>query len=244
MSSLKILNRGVLVRNYLLFLMMGPLFSFILWSLGTGEGTFNLTNLIQYAYKNVFILLVSLLTVISVYSIRKISHFFITLYLITFGFVVFWPLLTDFDKGIFVLGFIYLMIFILFWLFWGQEIKDVVYRPALSIFHLDKRSEYNLKCLVTFENGEESWGQVSNWDRSGVFIVFDKPINMPNGKIEFTINFVGRTFIQKGLIISKYGNAIGVKIEKSDKILGKTFNWEGLYEILEDRGYIPFGERI
>ncbi|OFZ56831.1 MAG: hypothetical protein A2328_04825 [Bdellovibrionales bacterium RIFOXYB2_FULL_36_6] len=79
---MRLFRRSVIVYQYIAFLFLSYLYSYILASLDSGESAFNLVKSFNFIVNNKILLLLVLVSMVSVYLVKRWSKFVILLFMI------------------------------------------------------------------------------------------------------------------------------------------------------------------
>lgn len=142
------------------------------------------------------------------------------------------------------MNFIFAAISYYLYLVLKESLNKACYNPLIYKYDLLNNEPYGIKAKISDLSGVLiSEGELVNWDLDGFFIKFNvSPRKLPK-KIQLSIYFRQKEFVHEGDVVSAIPNngGIGIQInhnfQKADKT--RRFNWEELYSILKNMGFIP-----
>lgn len=200
-----------------------------------GETAVNLQRFTSFVVLNKVQLSLGLISFVWVFFFWKYMEILFVIYCLLLNINVFSYFYNSFDKLILIFNFIFMVISYTFILLLRSEKKEPVYEPKFKKHFLGRKCELNIPCRVNTGSREYS-GYLTNWDSNGVFVFLDGEQKIVvKGKVDLEFDFCNKTFKNKGIVRTNYGNGYGVSIHKN----GDGLNWKKLYNVLNDRGYKP-----
>ena len=233
--KVKLVKRTLVVKNTLLFLIMGLAYLQIIHSLRNGESAASLESFISLLKLQPALIGAFVLSFISIFFATMGSRFFF----LAFQFLIIGQSLMmfieTFDKVILVLNFVYILSAYYFYLFWNLEMSEAFYKPFFHKASIGRVVSQNLPVEVRSE-GISLDGKISNWDHSGLFVHLDDHAKLLSGKVLLKIKFEDLDFSNTAQVISRYGNGVGLRILPTSK---EGLSWDQFYDIIDDRGLRP-----
>jgi len=244
---MRLFKRSIIVYQYIAFMLLSYLYTYILVSLDSGESAFNLVKSLKFIADNKILLLLVLVSAMSVYMVKRWSKFVILLFMVLTLLNEFNIFFYKLDKIVLVLIFFHVLIFFNYYLLWNIELEDVVYRPGYSKHDCWKKYHYDFASEIELANGVIFPIKLTNWDQRGIFCLIDESeqkmdVRSMGLPVVLRLKFENETFEEYGKIVSSYGKGYGLKFIKVKK--EKTsWGWRDFYTIIRDRGYTPYFAR-
>jgi len=194
---------------------------------------------LQFSLKNfLFIPPVSLLSIFLIRKFKHSSSYMLLFHMILIWSCSFWVLyLTHLDKVLLGLVFFEVLLSFYFYQLWNEELSLACHNPDFSVYDLNPESFHTFHGHLDLKQKYYQF-TLSNWDENSCFIKLKNPGPI-SGECLVTINYDGQEFIQKGKIVSEYGDFQGVGIKFLKDKNNPNFNWTIFYEILHERGILP-----
>jgi len=236
--SIRIIKRSPVINNSSLFVLLSVFFLHMTESLYNGVSSFDKKYLIDFYYANKAVIFFSAITFYSVFTGKKISKYLLFILTASISFLQIKIFASNFDKVILFLSVFYILTSYFFVVCLASELNDSCYVPGYNKWDLEKVSHFPLVVRVDDLRGNVSEGHLTNWNKSGCFLYFDKGNESKRGKVLLNIKAFGREFEHKGEVVSSYFKGMGVKLTGNVVDQHEVLNWTNLCEILSDRGYL------
>lgn len=234
--KLKIVSKSNIVWNIMIFVVLSAAFFIIQNAMKGQSSSFNISYLKDMFKQFSYIFIIHVICLVTVYNLKKISKFFflLTVFLVLLENTIL--LKDDVDKlSIFINSF-YIIWSFFFYQILKLEISEPYYYLNYSNYEMFEPVLLNIHCFANDLNNESFRGKIVNWSENGIFVKFDKPVNLLNiNKLE--VNFNDEVFNIKVKNVSKTNDLLGYgfRIIKSEKKVTE-FNWDDLYSILDEMG--------
>ncbi len=235
---MKHFKRSVLTKNLSTFLLCGPLFVFVSESYYQGLSAFDLDRLYDFFSGQSAYNLMLILSLYTVFWVKRLSLIVLPLFFAMNIFLGIQIFIGSLDKLLLILNFIYLGASFIFITFWSDELQDAIYNPFFTPQDIEKRSGYNLIAELVDQNGGLCIASITNWDKEGCFMNILDGAKIPKGTVEIKMEFNGIHFDQRARVMTNYDKGIGIKFIL-DKRVEQEYNWNELYELINDMGYKP-----
>jgi hypothetical protein len=224
----------------MIFLVFSVFYLHIIISLSNGVSALELKGLLQFLKERYYIFIWMAVSLWSVYRIKKISRFFIATYSIAILATGMSLFATNYDKIILMFNFIFILTSFVLFVFWGIELKDIIYCPGYDLHQIGRKSLYPIDVDFELRSGEKIRGYLTNWGQASCFSVAKWPKGYKDD-VKINITFENYHFSQKGLVVSHYASGVGIKFfdEPGEKTT-TNYNWNEFYNIIKDRGFHPF----
>ena len=247
---MRLFRRSVIVYQYIAFLFLSYLYSYILASLDSGESAFNLVKSFNFIVNNKILLLLVLVSMVSVYLVKRWSKFVILLFMILTLLSEFDIFFYKLDKIVLVLIFFHVLIFFTYYLLWNIELEDVVYRPGYSKYDCWKKFYYDFVSEIELKSGVIFPIKLTNWDQRGIFCLIDESeqkmdMRLMESPIILRLKFENETFEEYGKIVYSYDKGYGLKFikTKNEKFNVSVGKWN-INPLIFDKYAVPIIDEI
>ena len=233
---LKILKREIIVFNLMGFCLLSLFLFHICLSLFHGHSSFSSLKLFEFSREHVHLLLLAALTVISIYTGRKISIGLLILFAIVI-FVKFAILyIQSSDKFLLLISLFYIFFAYFFCQLWLIELKDPIYSPGIARGQIANYNVYNLAVTVRDSSGVMAQGWISNLGARSCFIVVSQPAQL-KGMVSLEVDWLGKKFRCVGKVMSICKNGYGIRTH--EEMMPQAYHyWSDLFYIAGQRGLV------
>ena len=230
---LELYRRGTIIRNQMVFIILSFVYLQIVREMAVGQSALNQKSFWLLVERHQWLFALGLVTLALTYYGKRLAKPFFVFYAVSIVFLSAQTFIHGFDKFILVLNFIYILLSYYFYLFLASELDQSLYRPGFVSNSIGAKCEYDLP--VSLQSSKlKATGKLSNWDRESCFIVIDESDVPPRGLVDLSITFEGQKFSFQGIVSTKVGQGIGIRIKLKKK---GVFDWLDFYEIIQNRGY-------
>lgn len=239
--NIKVISKSNIVWNVIFFLLLSFLFYHAQLAYKGKYSSLDLYKLKELALSHKHMAVLILITIISVYRVKKYSIYLFLITGIVITFESFKLLKVDFDKMLLVLNSFYIIWLYYFYQILNLELSESFYNPNFSTNEMFDPILLKINGDIELPDGKTYSGRIVNWSESGVFIKLDNPYKIINKKVKVKIKFNSEDFITSAKLVSRSSDnsSYGFKILDNEKKV-KEFNWLDLYSILEEMGYHPY----
>ena len=234
---MKILERSALTKNLILFSLLSLYFVFVIESVSSGVSSLELERIYNFVQREKILMAWASVSIFLVYRVKKASIFFLGIFFLVVFLKTFIFYFNETNKLILVFVFAYLVIASNFFLFWKLDLKSAVYHPLFKSRMIGPNSFYNLFAHMTgIQN--EAWVTLTNWDESSCFVHCHEGQVFKREEVVLSFEFEGRTFYQRGRVMTAYEEGFGVNFLFNQRTLS-GLEWIDYYDIIFDRGFRP-----
>ncbi|RLA65075.1 MAG: hypothetical protein DRQ88_02540 [Epsilonproteobacteria bacterium] len=234
--GLKLYKRNITIQNVLIVLVFSLFFLHILYAFKNGESAFNRLSFFYLLKDKWPITILFFLSFISVFFVRVFSKYLLFLFFTGIFGLSLYLFFEDFNKIILFLTLIYFFVTFYFLGLWNRELEEAVYTPNFSLNDVEIRPPFAFNVCLETEEGQTIAGNLTNWNRSGLFFISRDDIPHTKKPIRLRVNFEDIEFEEVGHIVTRFGKGAGIRFndnDNSDNFLG----WKDFYKIIDDRGY-------
>ena len=231
---LELYRRGTIIRNQMIFIILSFIFLQIVHETAVGRSAIDKKTLFLLLEKHRMLFVLGVVTLILTYYGKKLAKYFFVFYASGIIVLSLQAFVGSFDKIILILNFIYILLSYYFYFLFASELNQSLYSPGFANNSIGAKCEYDLP--VSLERPKiEDFGKLSNWDRESCFVAVNDGNKLPRGNINLSIIFEGQKFSFQGIVGSRVGQGIGIRIKSDNE--RKMFDWLDFYEIIQSRGY-------
>ena len=231
--KLQLRRRGAIIRNQILFVLLSVVYLQVVREIAQGQSAINRGAFLLLVEQHQWLFILGFFTLVLTYYGKKLAKHFFVIYSISIIFLSIQAFLQSFDKIILVLNFIYILLSYYFYMFFTAELERALYHPGFVDNSIGAKCEYDLPVSLEYSKLKTT-GHLSNWDEDSCFVFIDGDDKLPCGQVVLSIVFEGQTFTFQGVVRTRVGQGVGIKIESKKK---EMFDWSDLYEIISNRGY-------
>lgn len=238
---MQIHSRPIVIFQLIIFCLLSPYYLHLAESLIHGVSSLDFSTLKGFIFDHPVSLVLAIVSAVSVWRMSKYAHIFTFLLVICSLFVAMQLALTDLNKIILLMSFVYAVTAYYLVMLYRVETNSAAYNPLYSFQTIGQRSEYDLPCMVRI--GEEGYpGQLTNWDQNGCFVSLtpgEAGLIDLRGEVKVEVRLDGHAFNQVGSVVSTYERGVGIRFTSSAKAGPTGYNWNEYFKIIDDRGYVP-----
>lgn len=238
MEQLKVKKKDTIISNVVIFLALSFLFLFIQHAYRHHISPFSFVYLRKGLELFWYVALTLILSSILIWRHHPYSILFYKISIFVVGFKVLEGLFIEFNKVIVIALFFYVTIS-----YFLYQILSYYMSLASINANYDPNDLFGpllktIYCKVGNEEFELK-GHLTNWDKEGCFIKLDEARKIPD-KVDVTIFFADRQFVQEGEVVSSSLDltGVGIKFQDTPKDLS-VFNWSEFMEIVHELGFQP-----
>lgn len=233
------LKRSSVLKNTIFFIILSFVYYHIIHALSAQVSAIDVNFLVENALNSRLLIVLGVLTVLQVWMAKKVSVFFLGVFLGWVFFESFILFSNDFNKFILILSFIYLIFAFYYLIFWKLELEDASYHPKFDLCDIKLRPVYPVAVNLTLRSGETYSGLISNLGENSCYILLDEKWDELRGHLDAKIHFEGNEFDSYAQVVSTYGPGIGLKFRpKRSAESSRSLGWTDFYDIMSDRGYV------
>ena len=231
---LELYRRGTIIRNQMFFIILSFIYLQVVHEISVGRSAVDKETFLLLIEKYQWLFALGVVTLVLTYYGKKSAKYFFIFYVIGIVGLSLQVFFGSFDKIILVLNFIYILLSYYFCLLFLSELNQSLYSPGFVSNSIGSKCEYNLPISLKSSKVQAS-GKLSNWDRESCFVIVNNDDELPRGQVELSILFEGQKFSCRGIVSTKVGQGIGIRIKSNRE--RKMFDWLDFYEIIQNRGY-------
>ncbi|MBF0360995.1 MAG: hypothetical protein HQK49_08285 [Oligoflexia bacterium] len=259
---MKIIKRRPIVWHTLTFLIFSIFYLYIEKSLAENTTAIDGKSFLSYLHDHKLLIIASLVSAIFIFNLKKISKQIMLLLIGYMGYLMTMIIYYDFNKLIFIMILLYLLIGGYFYYFWSVEIGKPLYNPIFSTNDLDIRPMIPISIIIRSKDSNQLFhGQLCNWDEDSCFVILNQTADSDlitkvkvkdkvkakvknHQKVVVDFNCFDRVFTNDGEIcaVSNELNGLGIELKIGlDKINNPQFNFDFalLYSTLSKMGFVP-----
>ncbi|TDJ04640.1 MAG: hypothetical protein E2O68_07855 [Deltaproteobacteria bacterium] len=234
--GLKLYRRNTTIQNVLIVMVFSLFFLHILYAIKNGDSALNYTAFFELLQTKWPITLLFVLSFISVFFVRAFSKYLLFAFFAGIFGLGFYLFFENFNKIILLLDLIYFFVSFYFMNLWNRELDEAVYSPNFSLHDVEIRPPFSFNVTLETDKGQKINGNLTNWNKSGLFFVSERPFQATKKPIKLAVNFEDLIFEEIGLIVTKFGKGVGIRFNFNDHA-NNFLGWKEFYKIIEDRGY-------
>lgn len=241
MRFFKVNKRTGPIKNVGLFLLIILFINYIELSLIKKVSAFGLSNLLDFARNESWLIIISFIGIISIFRLSKWSLFFMPLAALSSAGHSLYLLQADFNKLIMIILFLQIVVSFYFFINLRYELRLSAYNPCVSGLMSFFKPKLALPVIV-HEEGHESaeiMGQLTNWDSESCYIKLNSMEQFKGNDISLIVDHMGLQFRQDGTIVSiaRDNQSVGILFKESQN--NSPFGWKDFYYILDNKGILP-----
>lgn len=233
--SVRILKKSSESLNTVIFMLLSLPFIHVIKSLHSGESAINWPLLKELVIQTPAVGAAVLFVTMLIYRGKKSSIYLAPLFTLFFFSWAISYFLTDWNKHVLFLSFIYLIVGFYMCLLWKSELDRPIYKPGFHEKAIGSKSEYQLHGFLVDRNDKKIAFYLTNWGEQSCFLVPETKEKL-RGKVRLFFHMGKKEFVSDGVIVSS--NSLGYGILIKDRELGShSLGWDDYYAIISDRGY-------
>ena len=241
--NLMIKKRSLILKQVFCFVILSPLYLIALQALSSGYSPIDGQLLYNFLLTKFLTIPLFCLCAWGVWQARSWSSRMLVFFVLVMAAVQINVYLSYQDKTVLFLLFFYLLSSLSMVALWGVEFSRVVYHPGFHHLDLGKKSAYPIP--VTFslcpQNPEKKiQGYLSNWDSTNCYIVSEEKLEFESRDtiVELEVTLEGYFFIGRGMLVTQYGQALGVSFLEDIASFSDSASWSDFYGIMSERAII------
>lgn len=240
--NVKIYQRSFFINSMLVFLIFAVFFQYSIGQYLLEKTALKADYLKSFLLGHPYHLGVFALAFISIFKGRKISRTFFLLFgLMQLGSMIY-MLSQQWNKGALLFIGLFSMFYFAYYILLKEELKDPIYNPSFEKNQCEFHALYPSKVKVGFKSGEIIGGLFTYVGPHSAFIILsDSDYKYQDLRIKLEVSFEKKVFQIDAVIITRYGQGVGVKILDKKAVKGGEKQnpnlWKHFYQIVMDRGY-------
>jgi hypothetical protein len=238
MRQLKVKKKDIIIGNAIIYLILSFLFLYLQYAYRHHLSPFSpiyIRKSVELFWYVALPLIFSALLIWRHNSLALFSFLFSTAIV---GYKVVEGLFIEFNKIIVIGLFFYTVISYFLYQLLTHYLSLASINPNYASNDLFEPLLRKIPCTVAV-NGQRHCGFLTNWDEEGCFIKMVEAHKLPS-KLEITVNFQGRDFVQLGEVVAHSVDRIGIGIRFNQTPKDLTiFNWAEFMELIQELGFEP-----
>lgn len=237
MDKLILIRRSQTILNSIIFVILSCFFLYTIHAKSLEITFYSWSGITIFSGVGGVITLLMTLTAYWMIFLQRNSSKLLLIYLISTWLYSFYILYqADLDKTLLLFVFLYILLSFYFYLLWDDELSLACYNPNFSIHDIDESILLTINVSIIPLKGDPIIAKLRNWDERSVFVETTCAVD---GPVSIELKFGERIFKAKGIVITQYDNYKGVGIRLIHKA-SNQFSWQFCYDILHDRGFLPY----
>jgi hypothetical protein len=243
MEQLKVKKKDIIIANTLIYLVLAFLFLYLQYAYRHQLSPFSLPYLQKSAELFWYIAVSIIAAWIMIWKHHRHARTAFSIALLIVGFKVVEGLFIEFNKVIVVALFFYYVISYFLYQLLADHLSRASLNPNYSKNDLFGPLLRRVPCTIEVE-GQIASGILTNWDEEGCFLKIEEGGTdlcraLPS-KINITVHFYERDFVQSGEVVAQSVDllGVGIKFNETPKDL-KIFNWAEFVELVHELGFQP-----
>ncbi|HXH75291.1 MAG TPA: hypothetical protein VNJ08_10020 [Bacteriovoracaceae bacterium] len=238
MEQLKVKKKDIIIGNAVIYLILSFLFLYLQYAYRHHLSPFSLLYFRKSAELFWYIALPIVVSIMLIWRHHWLSLVAFSISTLLVGFKVVEGLFIEFNKIIVIALFFYSVISYFLYQLLADYLSKASINPNYAPSDLFEPLLQKISCTLQI-NEETHVAFLTNWDEEGCFVKTSAPMQLP-AKIQVTVQFHGREFIQVGEVVAQSVDltGIGIKFSETPKDL-KIFNWAEFMEIVQELGFQP-----